>query len=158
MFQEYIDTVKMLTKRVDALDEQLEISATESVFCPVIESLMALRGISLLTATTIMAEIGDLKSFASAPELMAYLGLVPSEPSSGQSKSRGGITRTGNSRVRRVLVEQRDRAGALGPSRPRRGARRVAMLSKKPSSSSRKGSSLATGSGARQTLCSTPRC
>ena len=105
VFQEYIDTVKMLTKRVDALDEQLEISATESVFYPVIESLMALRGISLLTATTIVAEIGDLKRFASAPQLMAYLGLVPSEHSSGQSKSRGGITKTGNSHVRRVLVE-----------------------------------------------------
>src|SRR6202022_617550 len=54
-FQEYIDTGKVVAKRGDALDEQLEISATESVFCPVIESLMALRGISLLTAMTIVA-------------------------------------------------------------------------------------------------------
>ena len=66
---------------------------------------MALRGVSLLTATTIVAEIGDLKRFASAPQLMAYLGLVPSEHSSGGSKSRGGITKTGNGHVRRVLVE-----------------------------------------------------
>ena len=63
------------------------------------------RGVSLLTATTIVAEIGDLKRFASAPQLMAYLGLVPSEHSSGGSKSRGGITKTGNGHVRRVLVE-----------------------------------------------------
>lgn len=105
VFQEYVDTVKMLNKRIDAIDKQLECTASESVFWPVIEGLMALRGINLLTATTIVAEIGDLKRFASAPQLMAYLGVVPSEHSSGASKSRGGITKTGNSHVRRVLVE-----------------------------------------------------
>ena len=66
---------------------------------------MALRGVSLLAATTVMAEIGDLHRFACAPQLMAYLGLVPSEHSSGATKSRGGITKTGNGHVRRVLVE-----------------------------------------------------
>ncbi len=66
---------------------------------------MALRGVSLLAATTIVAEIGDLRRFPSAPQLMAYLGVVPSEHSSGGSKSRGGITKTGNGHVRRVLVE-----------------------------------------------------
>ena len=105
VFQEYVDIVKVLTKRVGSLDQQLDRAASESVFWPVIENLMALRGINLLTAVTIVAEIGDLKRFASAPQLMAYLGLVPSEYSSGPSKSRGGITKTGNSHVRRVLVE-----------------------------------------------------
>jgi transposase len=105
VFQEYVDTVKALSKRVDGLDKQLESAATESVFWPVIEGLMALRGVNLLTAATVVAEIGDLKRFASAPQLMAYLGVVPSEHSSGASKSRGGITKTGNSHVRRVLVE-----------------------------------------------------
>lgn len=105
VFQEYVDTVKALSKRVDALDTQLESAVTESVFWPVIEGLMALRGVNLLTATTVVAEIGDLKRFSSAPQLMAYLGVVPSEHSSGASKSRGGITKTGNSHVRRVLVE-----------------------------------------------------
>jgi len=105
VFQEYVDTVKMLTKRIEALDKQLESHTSESVFWPVIEALMALRGVNLLTATTVVAEIGDLKRFASAPQLMAYLGVVPSEHSSGASKSRGGITKTGNSHVRRVLVE-----------------------------------------------------
>ena len=66
---------------------------------------MALRGVKLITATTIVAEIGDLQRFATAPQLMAYLGVVPSEHSSGESKSRGGITKTGNGHVRRVLVE-----------------------------------------------------
>ena len=105
VFQEYVDTVKALTKRVDALDQHIGAAAAGSVFWPVIEGLMALRGVSLLTATTIVAEIGDLKRFASAPQLMAYLGVVPSEHSSGGTKSRGGITKSGNGHVRRVLVE-----------------------------------------------------
>lgn len=105
VFQEYVDTVKAMDRRVEALDEQIQAAATASVFWPVIEGLMALRGVNLLTATTIVAEIGDLKRFASAPQLMAYLGVVPSERSSGSSKSRGGITKTGNGHVRRVLVE-----------------------------------------------------
>ncbi len=74
VFQEYVDTVKLLSQRVAALDQQLADAAGPSVWWPVIEALMALRGVSLLTATTIVAEIGDLKRFASAPQLMAYYG------------------------------------------------------------------------------------
>lgn len=105
VFQEYVDTVLACSKRLQGLDEQLDRVARESVFWPVIEALMALRGVSLLTATTIVAEIGDLHRFASAPHLMAYLGLVPSEHSSGPKQTRGAITKTGNGHVRRVLVE-----------------------------------------------------
>jgi transposase len=105
VFQEYVDSVQAITRRVAALDEQMESAAKDSVFWPVIEGLMALRGVKLITATTIVAEIGDLRRFANAPQLMAYLGVVPSEHSSGESKSRGGITKTGNGHVRRVLVE-----------------------------------------------------
>lgn len=105
VFQEYVDSVQAMTRRVGAFDERMESAARESVFWPVIEGLMALRGVKLITATTIVAEIGDLRRFATAPQLMAYLGVVPSEHSSGESKSRGGITKTGNGHVRRVLVE-----------------------------------------------------
>jgi transposase len=105
VFQEYIDTVKAMTTRVEALEKQIESAIPESVFQPVIEGMMALRGVNRLTATTIAAEIGDLRRFASAPELMAYMGVVPSEHSSGSSRLRGGITKTGNGHVRRVLVE-----------------------------------------------------
>ncbi|WUR11599.1 IS110 family transposase [[Empedobacter] haloabium] len=105
VFQEYVDTVKALTKRVDGLDQQLEAEATASALWPMIEALMALRGVNLLTAATVMAEIGDLHRFATAPQFMAYLGLVPSEHSSGASKSRGSITKTGNGHVRKVLIE-----------------------------------------------------
>ena len=105
VFQEYIDTVKAMTKRVEGFDDQIGTNAAASVFWPVIEGLMALRGISLLAATIVMAEIGDLRRFASAPQLMAYLGVVPSEYSSGPTKTRGAITKTGNGHVRRILVE-----------------------------------------------------
>jgi transposase len=105
VMQEYIDTVVACGKRVDSLERQIEQAAQASRVWPVIEALMALRGVSLLAATTVVAEIGDLQRFASAPQLMAYLGLVPSEHSSGGSARRGGITKTGNGHVRRVLVE-----------------------------------------------------
>jgi transposase len=105
VFQEYVDSVLAMGKRVEAFDQVLEAAAAESVFWPVIEGLMALRGIKLITATTIVAEVGDLRRFPTAPQLMAYLGMVPSEHSSGESKVRGPITKTGNGHVRRVLVE-----------------------------------------------------
>lgn len=105
VFQEYIDIIKSSIKRVQGLDAHIERTAQAAAVWPIIEALMALRGVSLLAAATIMAEIGDLTRFATAPQLMSYLGLVPSESSSGPTKSRGGITKTGNSHVRRVLVE-----------------------------------------------------
>jgi transposase len=105
VLQEYIDTVKECSKRVANMDRQIEQAAQASQTWPVIEALMALRGVNLLTAVTVVAEVGDLRRFNNAPQLMAYLGLVPSEHSSGGSVRRGHITKTGNSHVRRVLVE-----------------------------------------------------
>jgi transposase len=105
VFQEYVDTILAMTRRVAALDAQIEAAGAESVFSKQIEGYMALRGIDRLTATTIVAEIGDLRRFPDAPQLMKYLGVVPSEHSSGSTRSRGGITKTGNGHVRRVLVE-----------------------------------------------------
>ena len=105
VFQEYIDIVQAMTKRVADFDVQIEKAGTESVFSSQIEGYMALRGIDRLTATTLVAELGDLRRFPDAPGLMKYLGVVPSEHSSGATKSRGGITKTGNGHVRRVLVE-----------------------------------------------------
>src|ERR1700741_1812115 len=66
---------------------------------------MELRGICLHAAVTVVAELGDLAPFAGPPQLMAYLGLVPSKHASGKGEHRGGITKTGNSHVRRVLIE-----------------------------------------------------
>jgi transposase len=105
VFQEYVDTILAMTRRVSTFDGQVKSSGAESVFSRQIEAFMALRGIDRLTATTIVAEIGDVTRFTNAPQLMKYLGVVPSEHSSGPTRSRGGITKTGNGHVRRVLVE-----------------------------------------------------
>ncbi len=105
VFQEYIDAVKQAEARVTGLEKEMEKSLKGWVLAPVVEALMALRGIKLIAAMTIMVELGDITRFDSPRQLMSYLGLVPREHSSGERRRRGGITKTGNSHVRRVLVE-----------------------------------------------------
>ena len=70
-----------------------------------VEAIQALRGIQFTAAVTLIAELGDLNRFATPRQLMSYLGLVPSEHTSGERRRQGGITKTGNSHARRVLVE-----------------------------------------------------
>jgi transposase len=89
-------------QRVDAAI--VEFLPTWSL-APVVEALQALRGVQLVTAATIMVEIGDLRRFENPRQLMGYLGLVPGERSTGDSVRRLGITKAGNGRVRRALVE-----------------------------------------------------
>jgi transposase len=72
---------------------------------PVVAALQSLRGVSLIVAVTTVAGLGDLTRFDHPSQLMAYLGLVPSEHSSGEHIKRKGITKTGNGHVRRILVE-----------------------------------------------------
>lgn len=105
VLQEYLDTVREAQQRVAALTEQMRRALEAWSLRPVVEALMALRGVSLITAMTTLAELGDITRFDSPSQLMAYLGLVPSEHSSGNTKHRGSITKTGNRHVRRVLVE-----------------------------------------------------
>ncbi len=105
VFQEYVDTVAHLTGRVAALEEEMVRVLDHFSLAPVVRALMALRGVQLITALTVVAEIGDLTRFDSPRQLMSYLGLVPSESSSGATTRRGGITKTGNGHVRRVLTE-----------------------------------------------------
>ncbi len=105
VFQEYVDIVKDAQKRVAAMEEQMRKALSEWTLRPVVEGLMALRGVDLVAAMTIIAELGDITRFESPRQLMAHLGLVPSEHSSGERQKRGGITKTGNGHVRRVLVE-----------------------------------------------------
>ena len=104
-FQEYIEAVHECTGRIARLKEQVGLAVEEWRMAPTVKAIQALRGVSLITAATTIAELGDLSRFQKPKELMAYLGLVPSEHSSGESIRRGGITKTGNSHVRRVLVE-----------------------------------------------------
>jgi len=103
--QEYIDAVHEGTDRVARLSEQISLAVEEWRMAPTVKALQSLRGVSLITAAITVAELGDISRFQHPKELMAYLGLVPSEHSSGESIKRGHITKTGNSHVRRVLVE-----------------------------------------------------
>jgi len=105
VFQEYVDAAKQAEARVAGLEKEMEKALEHWVLAPVVEAMMALRGIKLITAMTVMAELGDITRFDSPRQLMSFLGLVPSEASSGQTRRQGGITKTGNSHVRRVLVE-----------------------------------------------------
>jgi len=105
VLQGYIDTVKEAQRRVSGLEAQMSEALEGWSLGPVAQALMALRGVSLIAAMTTLAELGDITRFDSPRELMGYLGLVPSEHSSGGTRRQGGITRTGNGHVRRVLVE-----------------------------------------------------
>lgn len=105
VFQEYIDCVKQQQSRVLALEKEMQKALTNWTLAPVVEGIMALRGCRLITAMTVVAELGDITRFDNPRQLMKYLGLVPSESSSGDRVRRGGITKTGNTHVRRVLIE-----------------------------------------------------
>lgn len=105
VLQEYIDTVREAQRREAGLVTQMREALSDWSLRPVAEALMALRGVSLVTAMTVLAELGDITRFDSPCQLMAYLGLVPSEHSSGGTRHQGGITKTGNGHARRVLIE-----------------------------------------------------
>ena len=103
--QEYLATVEEAEHRVDRLTEQLRQLVPLWRWAPVVDALQALRGVSFITATGLVAEIGDIRRVTRARELMAYLGLVPSERSSGPLTRRGRITKAGNAHARRLLAE-----------------------------------------------------
>jgi len=103
--QEYIDAVKAASARVAQLNGHLMRALPEWSLAPVVDSLIALRGIDKLAAIVLLAELGDISRFDSPKQLMGFLGLVPSEHSSGPRRRQGGITLTGNGRARRMLVE-----------------------------------------------------
>ena len=105
VLQEYINTLTEGTLRVTRLTKKIQELVPEWRMYPVVKALQSLRGVSLIVSTTTVAEIGDLNRFESPVELMGYLGLVPSEYSTGEKTKRGSITKTGNGHVRRVLVE-----------------------------------------------------
>ncbi|MDI6616756.1 MAG: IS110 family transposase [Syntrophaceae bacterium] len=105
VLQEYIHAVASCTARVDLLTDQILKLLPAWRMAPVVKALQALRGVAPIVAVTTVAEIGDINRFESPRQLMIYLGLIPSEHSSGERTRRGGITKTGNGHVRRSLVE-----------------------------------------------------
>jgi transposase len=119
-FQEYVAAVEQCQERVKRLTEQIQILVPEWRLAPVVEAFQAMRGVSLIVAATMAAEVGDLGRFDTPAQLMAYLGLGPSERSTGGTVRRGSITKTGNGHARRALVE-----GAWGYRFPARVSRAI---------------------------------
>src|SRR3954467_11420110 len=102
---EYRQAVEDAGTRLERLTRQVAEAAAAWSMAPVVEAYQALRGVAFLTAVTFVAEIGDVRRFDNPRQLVAYLGLVPSESSTGERVRRGGITKAGNGRARRVLIE-----------------------------------------------------
>src|ERR1700681_3992576 len=104
-FEEMLLAMRQAQERIERLEQAIRVAVPDWSLAEVVTALMAMRGIDLISATTFLAEIGDLSRFPTPRELMAYLALVPSEASTGEWVKRGSITKTGNRRARRILVE-----------------------------------------------------
>lgn len=105
VFEEYIIAIREGDARHDRLVQQIEARVAGWSLAPLVEALQAMRGIALITAASLVAEVGDFARFATPRHLMAYLGLVPAQHSSGSHIRHRGITKSGNARIRRLLVE-----------------------------------------------------
>jgi transposase len=104
-FDHYLLTIDHLDERLRRLDAELERFGGEEPYREPVAWLRCFRGIDTVTAVSLVAELHDFRRFRSPRALMAYLGLVPSERSSGEQRRQGSITRAGNGHVRRLLVE-----------------------------------------------------
>jgi len=105
VLQEHLHTVGERQSRLERLDNELAHHVQSWRFYPVVKAIQAMRGVKIRVATGVITELGDLTRFDHPSKLMAYLGLVPTEHSSGMSRRTGGITKCGNGRARRLLVE-----------------------------------------------------
>ncbi|WP_373415025.1 IS110 family transposase [Ensifer aridi] len=104
-FQSYLNAHEQAESRRKELDEQIAELIPHWSLAPIVEALQALKGVGLIVAVALVAEIGDFMRFANPRQLMAYLGLVPGERSSGKSIRPGGITKSGNITLRSLLFE-----------------------------------------------------
>jgi transposase len=104
-FDTYVHAVDLVDARIAQLERAIRETAEQEPWCALVARLRCLRGIDTLTALSLVAEIGDFHRFKTAEEFMAFIGLVPTERSSGEKRRQGSITKVGNSHVRRLLVE-----------------------------------------------------
>jgi transposase len=104
-YQENLNAAFAAAERITHLEAMLEEIIPSWTMAPVVAAFQALRGVAFTTAATMVAEAGDLRRFDHPRQLMAFLGLVPSERSTGETRRQGGITKTGNIRARRALIE-----------------------------------------------------
>jgi len=105
VFEEMLLAVREAAQRIERLEQAMRAAVPGWSLSPVVGALMAMRGLDLISAATFLAEVGELSRFRTARELMAYLGLVPAEASSGDTIKRGPITKAGSRHARRTLVE-----------------------------------------------------
>jgi transposase len=105
VFEEMMLAVRQARERLERLEQAIRAAVPDWSLADIVTGLMAMRGLDLISAATLLAEIGDLSRFQTPQQLMAYLGLVPSEESTGDTIRRGPITKAGNRRARRMLVE-----------------------------------------------------
>jgi transposase len=105
VFQEMLNVISEATARLERYDQEIERAVPGWRWEPVVRALMSLRGLALLHAATLVAELGDFHRFEHPGQLMNYLGLVPSEQTTGNDRQQGGITKMGNGPARRALVE-----------------------------------------------------
>lgn len=105
VLEDCIATIEAATARRDRLTKQIEVMLPDWSLAPVVHALQALRGMALVTAATVIAELGDITRFDNPRQLMAFLGLVPSEQSTGGTRRQGGLTKAGNGTARRMLIE-----------------------------------------------------
>jgi transposase len=104
-FDSYLHTIDLVDARVEQLERAIWETAEQGPWSELVGRLRCLRGVDTLTALALVSEIGDFARFKTAEELMAFVGLVPSERSSGEQRRQGSITKVGNAHVRRLLVE-----------------------------------------------------
>jgi transposase len=104
-FDSYLHAVDLVDARIEQLERAIRETAEHGPWQELVGRLRCLRGIDTLSALALVAEIGDFHRFGTADELMAFVGLVPSEHSSGEKRRQGSITKVGNSHARRLLVE-----------------------------------------------------
>jgi transposase len=105
LLQEAVLAVRHAEEQLHRIEKAIAEFVPSWSLAPVVEALQALRGVNFVAAVTFVAEIGDMRRFENPRQLMGYLGLAPSERSTGDSVRRGGITKAGNARARRTLVE-----------------------------------------------------
>jgi len=105
VFQEMVQVISEAGQRLARYDTEIERVVAGWRWEPVVRALMSLRGLAVLSAATLVAELGDLHRFESAGQLMSYLGLVPGEDTTGDDRRQGGITKMGNGIARRTLIE-----------------------------------------------------
>jgi transposase len=125
----YLTVIAQLDGRIEELSADIEriAGSLRGIHGVLFRMLQAMRGVQALTSATLVSELGDLRRFKSASKLMSYVGMVPSEYSSGSRVKKGSITKAGNPHVRRVLVEA-CWSGRLRPAHPKRLKRRQAGL------------------------------